>query len=425
MTDTDQQSSSDNTNENTAWKNGTPRRLKRAMTGMIITLVIISIALLLWMYLPVVQEFISGTPTATMLPPTPSPTPTHTATSTRTASPPPPPTATPMPPSAYQIQSDQIYPEIPGLALSAVVLNEDLNVTIDPAFDHPQWYSSEQISQQIGMVISEPFFATIGPGSALWSMDVPLQPGLYEIYILDTSNSSGGSLDFHVFLGQREIFPLLGIQRVEYNTLSSSPPQAYDEWASIGLYQIDTIDLLTIGTVWEAREMASIVAIDRVLIAQQPDSIQNFISLLPLNSPKFVVDDSAALVNSRATWFTRNDRPAWGDEFQMVVNPEANSQVTWQIPGRVPPGQYDIWIWAPEMQGDVEVVFEVLVNGLEHQGVLVASTGNMPDNQWISLGTWQASSPDGKYIQLALRLDIAEGILGEVAIDTAAFIFRQ
>ena len=400
-------------------------RARRLLIGFLLTLLVLSMAFLVWMYFPVLQEVINGTLTPTLLPPSPTATLTSTPTITPTSTPQPPPTHTPLPASAYAVNPQAIYPPVPALALEAVVLNDDSSVQVEPAFDHPQWYSSEQIAQQIGVLISEPFYATIGSGSAAWQMDVPLRPGLYEIFVLDTLYSSGGSLDFRVFLGGSELAPLLGIQQVDYRTLSASPAQMDDEWRSIGLYSLETQEILSISTSWEAREMATIVAIDRILIVRQPDSILSFYHRLPANSPKFVVDEQAADVESEDILYTRSDLPAWGDQFLMVVNTHENSQVTWRIPNLVPAGQYEIWVWAPAMQGSADVLYKVLVNGLETGGAVVANTSNMPENQWVSLGTWQVVSPDGRRVELGLRLIVPRDTPGEVAIDAVAFIFRQ
>ena len=44
--------------------------------------------------------------------------------------------------------------------------------------------------------------------SATWQMDVALEPGLYQFYVMDTVLSSGGELDFSVRLGSSELTPL-------------------------------------------------------------------------------------------------------------------------------------------------------------------------------------------------------------------------
>lgn len=400
----------------------------RKKTFLVILLVIIAAisVLSIWMYYPNINQMIVGTETPTPLPPTQTQTATELPTATTTSTPLPTPTNTPMPSSAFlAVDPQSISPPLSGLGTNIIVLNEDTSGFSEPDFNHPQWYSSEQISQQLGVIIPEPYFATIGPGSATWSMDVPLSPGLYEIFVLDTIYSSAGSLDFQVSLGDTALTPLLGVAHVEYATISGNPPQIWDIWHSIGLYALDFIDILAISTRWEAREMATIVAIDRVLIAQLPDSIQTYYDQLPANSPKYVVDNTTARFETNELSFTRNDLPAWGDEFQMIVNPTSDVDVFWEIPEAVAAGQYDVWVWAPRMEGNAEILYKVLVNGIETQGALVVDTGNMPSNQWVSLGTWNAPSLDGRPIRLALQMKIFGGTLGEIAIDAAAFISRQ
>jgi len=398
---------------------------KQFLVRIILPFLILLVALAAWMYVPAIQEIFMGTPTPMELPPSPTPTLTAAPTNTPTPAPTAPPTATAMPASAYQKDPSTIDPHVPGFALDAVVLNEDTSVTVDPPFDQLQWYSSEQIAQQIGRVISEPFYATVGSGTAIWKMDVPLQPGLYEIYVLDTVYSSAGSLDFRVMLGERELTPLLGSQHVQYSSQSGYPAQTADEWATIGLYDLDSTDLLSILTTWEARDMSTIVAIDRMLITRQPDSPRPLLAQLPANMPKYVIDDTAAQIESSATWFTSSDLPAWGGDFQIVINPEYNSQVTWTVPCQVPSGYYDIWVWAPEMEGEADLTYKILINGEESQSTLIASIENFPDNQWVSLGTWEVSSSDTAYVKLGLMLDIPRGSVGEIGVDAVAFIYRQ
>ncbi|MCJ7625847.1 MAG: hypothetical protein MUO76_20335, partial [Anaerolineaceae bacterium] len=401
---------------------------RRRKTFWTILLVIITaiFALGIWMFYPDISQAILGTATPTSLPPTQTQTATELPTATTTSTPLPTPTNTPIPPSAFLAGDPQsISPPYYGLGSDIIVLNEDTNGFTEPDFNHPQWYSSEQISQQIGVLIPEPYFATIGPGTAIWKMDVPLNPGLYEIFILDTVYSSAGSLDFQVALGDTLLTPLLGVAHVEYSTLSGNPPQTMDIWHSLGIYALDFADILTVSTQWETREMATIVAIDRILIAQLPISIQTYYDQLPANSPKFVVDNTTARFEPDELRFTRNDLPAWGDEFQMIVNPASDIDVFWEIPDAVAAGQYDVWVWAPQMEGNAEILYKVLVNGIKTQGAIVVYSGNMPSNQWVSLGTWNTPSIDGRSIRLALQMKIFGGALGEISIDAAAFISRQ
>lgn len=174
--------------------------------------------------------------------------------------------------------------------------------------------------------------------------------------------------------------------------------------------------------------MSTVVAIDRILIAPQPDSLRTYLSQLPANMPKYVIDDTAALVDSSANWFTRTDLPAWGGSFQTVINPMYDSLVTWSIPGQAPVGTYDIWVRMPVIDAEADLTFRLIINDEASASTLVASTENIPAGQWVSLGAWDVVSGEGIYARdfatLALQMEIPRDFAGEIGIDAAAFIRR-
>ncbi len=400
-----------------------PSRPARFLKGLILPLLILAAALLAWMYFPAIQEAVQGTSTPTALLATETPTLPPPPTETSIPQPTSQPTATLLPTSAYQREANMLDPKLPGQGDNVIILNEDTSVTADPGFDQLGWYSSQTIAEQIGRVINEPFFATTSAGAVVWKMDKPLQPGLYEIYVLDTVYSSAGGLDFRVLLGDRELSPLLGNQHLQYRLQSGMPAQLSDEWAYLGMFDLDSPDLLSVMTAWEARDMSTIVAIDRVMIVKRQDSLRTFLQQLPANMPKYVIDDTAAQIESSASWFTRTDLPAWGDACQVVINPQYNSTITWDIPGQVPAGNYDIWVWVPEINGDSDLVFTPVIDGEDSPSTVIANTQIIPGGQWVSLGTWDVVSDNG-FAKLSLKVQIPRETIGEVAIDAVAFIRR-
>ena len=422
-----------NNTENTPSDNTSSRKKPFYLNGIFlagISIVILALVLfLLWNHSAGFQSMLKGTSTPTMAPPTGTPTeqPTELPTATATATIVPTATNTPMPHSAYYT-SDlfSIDPLVPGLVQEAVVLNEDSSVTPSPEFIHPQWYDSATIAEQLGALITEHFYATIGNGSATWQMDVPLEPGLYELFIMDTAYSSAGTLDFSVMLGSQVLSPLLGDTHVNYLTTSDGiHSQVYDLWHSIGVYSLDNnVDLLSVSTSWEAREKSTIVAIDRMLVARLPQSIREQINLLPVNSPRYVVDDLDADLESNDVWLSRSDQPAWGDGFQMLVNPASDTSVTWEIADLVDPGLYEIMIWAPKVEGHAEALFRVLVDGNQFQGAMAVDLGSLPGDHWVSLGSWDTSAAASTPIELAVKMEVASGTIGEIAVDAIAFIRR-
>ena len=69
----------------------------------------------------------------------------------------------------------------------------------------------------------EEWYATYSAGWIRWFMDRPLRAGLYELYMMDTVFSSGGTLSFTVQLGDQPLTPLAGSSDVVYMTSQYDP----------------------------------------------------------------------------------------------------------------------------------------------------------------------------------------------------------
>ena len=332
------------------------------------------------------------------------------------------PTPTPYPASAFQVEDiTDIVPSIPGIAESVVVLNDDLNTLSNPEFSNPQWVPSSSIG--LDVQILEPYYATFSSGAVAWVMDLPLEPGLYELYILDTLYSSGGSLDFTIALGNQVLQPVIGQPKVNYKSSYTTPPQTFDLWHSIGIYNIDQPGILSITTSWLNRDEYSIVAIDRALIAKLPVSSASFLNALPLTQQTFIMDNLSARIATRDSLYERGDIPAWGDEFQYLVNPTTTSQVIWDFPERIPVDQYELFAWIPGVSGDAQVIYTFYVEG-STLGIdpVVINQNVSASGEWVSLGVWKIPEVYGESVSVSLQMDIPEGTVGEVAIDAIAIV---
>jgi hypothetical protein len=392
---------------------------------------LITLAALVWLTFPVTeiaQNWVASGYTPTPIPPTSTQIPTSTQTLTSAPTIPPTPSITPMPASAFTVNDKNIvFPEIPSLSQNVVILNDDQNVSVNPDFSNIQWYPSSQIAGDLGREIPEPYFATFGPGSAAWYMDVPLTPGIYEIYVLDTLFSSGGTLEFTVYLGTTPITPILGEARVEYQSSQGDPQQGSDLWRSIGVYSIEQIDILSVATQWDARNQLTIVAIDRVLIAQLPDSTRSILEPLPADRKNFVVDETLAQFESFQYWETRFDSTSWGDQYQVIENPPINTSLTWSLPYTVPVTRYEIWAWIPSSKGRVETSYRLYANGFEifpesEEETITITQAENKDAQWVPLGLWSIPEVHGAAVSLTLQMELSSNTDGEVVVDAIAFI---
>ncbi|MDZ4158532.1 MAG: hypothetical protein U1B80_01970 [Anaerolineaceae bacterium] len=390
---------------------------------------ILMMVILVWFSIPLFRSSFGMVSTPT-LHPSATITPRPTRTPTVTPSPTPAPTSTliPLPTSAYQLHNlVNLYPPVPGLQGTAVVLNDDTNLTVSPEFSHPQWSHSSTIEAQIGYEILEPYYATYGSGSAIWMMDVPVARGVYEIYILDTLYSSAGALDFMIRLGETPIQPLLGSTNINFLSTRFDPRQTEDLWRYLGLYLIDEPGWLSVSTSWLPLDENSIVAIDRVLVVRLPDSTRQLLDLLPKERLTFIVDDSNAEIQFTQVLYTEDTPSAWGESFQYAINPADELSVNFTLPELVPPGQYEVRVWIPEEHATAEVSFSLLVNGTSFASdtgsdTLILRQRDAARGQWVSLGTWTTPRIYEFPVKLSLTMQAKAGVTGDVAIDAVAFL---
>lgn len=392
------------------------------LTLALIMLIIGGIVYLGWRNFTILDQFVNGRYT-----PTPSPTFTATTTSTPTVTPlptiTPTPSPTPLPASAFRVQTlAALVPPPPPITIDAIVLNDDKNVVAEPDFGAISWYPSSNLGVPTGEN-SEPFFATFAAGRATWSMDVALNPGIYELFIMDTLYASAGPLTYSVDAGNAPLQPLLGTNSITLLSSQGEAPQRMNTWRSIGTYEINNPDnKLSISTSWDVRDERSIVAIDRALIARYPDSSRQFISQLPAGEQRYIVDDLQAVIDTREIIYNSNVQPAWGDQYQMLVNPGYDSTITWSTLDRVPIGRYEVLIWIPKVAASGDITLQFLVNDEALAGEITVNEASLPGNVWGSLGVWETPLIYEKPVRLSVKMSIPSGTSGEINIDAVAFI---
>ena len=391
--------------------------------------------LVLWLRLPVLTQMAIGTYTPSPRPPTRTPLPTRTATITSTPTETPLPTATSLPPSANLVYDlDELQPPIPGVRSTAIVLSVPGNAVAAPDFTDQTWYPSSQIEEDmlangVAIEFTHPFYATYSSASIMWNMDVPLDTGLYEIYVLDTLYSSGGSLDFQFRVGETHSHPLVVSTQVDYQLLQGNPPQKSDIWHSIGVYDVNNSGLLTVASSWQNRDEYSVVAVERVLIVKLPASTRQLIDALPQGAYRVVIDDNSAKIGNKRDWIAIDNKTAWGNNFMDLINPPADETVIWELPDSVPVGRYEVLAWIPEIKGNPEVSYNLTGNGFdfdrEESGTPpITQQGNWEGGKWVSLGYWTVPELYGKTVRFVVTMKIKGGGIGDVAADALAFILQ-
>jgi hypothetical protein len=392
---------------------------------------VVCFLLIIWLYRPWIYDWVTPDPTATPVLPTSTPmdTPTPAPTWTPEPSITPTPSPVPLPTSVYRFpDSENLEPAAPGYVNEPIVLNED-SALVSPDLTNPQWIPSSQISSQLGYTFTEPYHATFSEGAITWQMDKPVEAGYYEIFVMDTLYSSGGSLEFQVKSGENILTSLTGTQKVVFRSSQGETAQSSDQWHSIGVYQVPEDNLLSVSTQWPARDEYTIVAIDRVLISHLPEISGDLLQSLPQAMARNILDDAGAVIDSETFPVKMEDHRAWGGDSTVLINPAYDDKVTWQYPDLLPLGTYEIVVFIPALNGNSEVTYQLYANNqllipAQGEGPIVVQQSQYQDG-WVSLGEWEIPLYFRYPVELRLEMGIKEGSLGEVAVDAAAFLLKS
>jgi hypothetical protein len=389
--------------------------------------------LLVAIFYPVEELLLSfgpPTPTPTITPTVFYETPTPRATYTPTITVTPTITNTPFPESKYFISDlANVRPEAP-LGAQTVYIIDNLDAQANPSFDHYQWTLSDVIGADIGREFYEDYFATFNPGSISWSMDQTLPPALYEIFVLDTLYSSGGFLEFSVTMDGQELQPITGRKLLQYITTQSEPPQYQDEWRSIGIYDLQSLGLLSVSTEWGVRDELSIVAVDRIMIVRHSEFSRAMLSTIPDTvGTMFVIDDEDATFSTDQYWKYWEDEQAWGNRYQVMTEPPLETTVTWRLPALLPHGEYSAYAWIPQSNASIPVSYALYAGGLllqqSDESLLTEfpqGQGQNQPGQWITLGNWVIPPHFGNYVRIEIVLTIPASDSGEVIIDAVVIL---
>ncbi|MBR6090393.1 MAG: hypothetical protein IKP86_10695, partial [Anaerolineaceae bacterium] len=375
-----------------------------------------------WLYAPRIRNAMTFWPTVTPTPVTPTPTipatmtVTPLATNTPTASP----TPTPGPISTYWIANGNVLdPPVPNAPEGLVILSAKNSAEVDPALDSIYWTSSSQIVQDLGRLTSSydsEWFATINNGWIRYYMDQPLKEGLYELYVMDTFYSSGGTLDFLVQVGSQSLSPMTGSQSVTFMTSQYDPRQNYDTWRSLGIYYItQSRDVLTVSTSWGFRDEYSYVAADRVMIVPRKNTDLGLLNSLPTFGTRYIMDDTQAAINAGNSSFKESRSTSWDDSYQLIINPKTKSTVEYNSLEPWPIGAYSIYLYIPESKGNLDAEIQVRTDNTLLETVSGEETVHMhipPTGGWVLVGQYNTDRYYERPVKFKVNITIPEGQTG-------------
>ena len=405
--------------------------LSRIFVG---TLTLFIIVYMGWLFAPKIRNSMTFWPTNTPIPDTPTATPeaTITVTPLPTNTQTPVPTATPGPISAYWLPNgNDLDPAVPNAPEGLVILSAKNSAEVDPPLDSIYWTSSSQIVSDLGNLNSlydSEWYATMNNGAIRYYMDQSLREGLYEIYVMDTYYSSGGTLDFLVQIGSQVLTPLTSTQTVNFMSSQYDPRQSMDTWRSLGIYYImPSRDVLTVSTSWGFRDQYTYVAADRIMIVPRKITDLALLNALPTLGTRYYMDDTQASIAAGNYRYKESSSTSWDDSYQLIVNPKTKCTIEYSSKEPWPIGAYSIYLYIPESKGGLDAEIQVHTDNTLLETVSGESTVNMhiPEGgNWVLVGQYNTDRYYERPVKFKVSITIPEGQTGEYPVDAIAFIHQ-
>lgn len=367
------------------------------------------------------------TPTLTLTPTvtfTPSITPTITLTPTSTLTP------TPVPPSRFRLQDqNSLFPASPIFGDAYWVIN-DADARFDPPLD-PQNKTWVKTTSTDANSKGEKFVYTItGNSTVEWGMDVPFDTaGYYQIYVMDTKEFSSQIQAFTVLLNQQPAQPFRGTSQVIFD----NSQQKNDRWISLGVYQINAGQSLSVKLALGQLAKETPFAVDRLLIVRMNvansqmleglPSGRALVSLLDDFDAKFyevTADKGPVLVRDRGVFYT--DVLGWNG----AISSRALTQplaipiwVEWTPVNRLSAGKYEVYVWMPAQHATTVVDYALLADGRDVERPSPAQVSQRDHaGVWLSLGLWDLPEEG----MVGIRMIVAPGVTGEIGVDAVAIV---
>ncbi len=386
------------------------------------------------------QQWVIGTYTPTPIPPTPVlPTPIPPTSVPPTPVLPTPIPPTPVPPSVYILPPNDaatLYPPAP-VSGDAYWLIDDKSpaLKLNPPLDSSPKTWLDGNSYDVNAKSEHYIYTAVGNANVTWTMDVPFDTtGYYEVFIVDTEQYSKGPQQFQVLLDNQSVQSYRGTSQVIFqgNADRKINGISVDAWISLGIYQANAGQTMSVGVTLGQLSQDAPFAVDRLLIVRLNESASQMLDGLPAERTLVsLMDDSQASffevlkevpvkVKDRGDLF--NDVQAWNDSFisRVLEKPYiAPIWVEWLLGNRLPPGTYEVYIWIPAQHATIVANYAMLADGkvVERSNPAQVNQADHP-GVWRSLGTWTLDTE----ATVGLRLIVAAGVTGEIGVDAVAIV---
>jgi hypothetical protein len=276
----------------------------------------------------------------------------------------------------------------------------------------------------------EIFVTNTGDVSLVWELDVYLDDGTYQIFILDTFTSSTGRVVFDVQLEGMTAAPIIGSGEIilNSNVEAESGGQTKDNWISIGAYAVRRGQHLRVSASVGSRDETNPFAVDRLLIVRVPPRELEKLARIPQGRPLATFIDERLsgdqFVNVPSSFELATVDSAVNQQMYFSTrDPGGTVMVEWPSIQRLSAGKYQLLAWIPSEHATVNAEYSLLADGMPVPRQPATSEMDQAyySEEWVDLGLWELTSEAA----IGVRMEVASGFLEneqEIGVDAVAVL---
>ncbi len=251
-------------------------------------------------------------------------------------------------------------------------------------------------------------YTELGNATVTWTMDVPLNAGAYQLFVLDTVQYSTGVQEYEVLLDGAPAVAAAGSNRVIFGG-SAAYPQPAADWLSLGSYRVVQGQALSVRTTVGARSADAPFAAGPILMTTlSGQQLERIAMLAGQGIVASVLDDSRAAfypmgmgaqplsADLQGTLLT--DPLAWNGRFRSLDLSGDKWQpgwtgrglrADWRPAGRLQSGRYALYARIPQLHASAAARYDLIADGqvIDNGQENAVEQGEL-NGQWAPVGTW-------------------------------------
>lgn len=284
-------------------------------------------------------------------------------------------------------------------------------------------------------------YTELGNATVTWTMDVPLNAGAYQLFVLDTLQYSTGVQEYEILLDGAPAVAEVGSSLVIFGG-SAAYPQPAADWLSLGSYRVVQGQALSVRTSVGARSADAPFAAGPILmVAHSSRQLERIGMLAGQGIVASVLDDSRAAfypmgmgaqplsADLQGTLLT--DPLAWNGRFRSLDlsadkwqpgRTGRSLRVDWRPAGRLQSGKYALYARIPQLHASAAARYDLIADGqLIDNGQENAVEQGELNGQWARVGTWFLPREAAVGVRMTITIEKNRGQC-EIGVDAIVLL---